>query len=600
MRYEWDFDGDGTYDLVTSDPADTNAVFTLPDPTSGVSDPATNITVTLRVTDDAPTPKQATASVVIQFGDSPFAPFAVPGGPYLGLTNLAVTVDGSGSYDLDNQPDMHAGITLYQWDFTLDGTGRQHGLPTATWSWDTQNLHHPPACTRRRALQQRREPDFGMGGGKRGDRGEPAAGGRVRGPYAGEEDAPISFSGAASSDPDPGQTIAVYAWDFNGDTIADVSSTTPDAQWTFDTPGVKTIGLRVQDSEGLWSEWATAQVTVAEVVYVTITTAASPTTGVGTVSDGATLRRGASFTATATVTDTERYVFGRWLFNGSTVSYANPYTFTAQNTGTLTAVFDLKRFTVSASVSPVGFGSVSGGGWWNYGITNTLTATPAAGCAFVEWRDQSTYAVVSTSPSYAFAVTDNRALVAIFSEVNSNHAITTETVPPGLAAVSGAGSWKNGETAQFVAPHMIVSGENRYLFQRYTRDGSYAAAINIWNWTLTRADPVSATVRAEYATYALNPRVIDVRRTLDTPVPITTNLVATLVFDRTMDPTVVPTVTYSNFNGSVIRTLPLAGGVWQRINRRPTVTVARPPRSRAARTAPTRWWPAARDPFDRS
>ena len=246
----------------------------------------------------------------------------------------------------------------------------------------------------------------------------------------------------------------------------------------------------------------------------------------------------------------------------------------------------------------MGFGSVSGGGWWNYGITNTLTATPAAGCAFVEWRDQSTYAVVSTSPSYAFAVTDNRALVAIFSEVNSNHAITTETVPPGLAAVSGAGSWKNGETAQFVAPHMIVSGENRYLFQRYTRDGSYAAAINIWNWTLTRADPVSATVRAEYATYALNPRVIDVRRTLDTPVPITTNLVATLVFDRTMDPTVVPTVTFSNFNGTVIRTLPLAGGVWQRINtttdsyRCPPASFARGEDGTYALVAA-----AARDPF---
>ena len=68
------------------------------------------------------------------------------------------------------------------------------------------------------------------------------------------------------------------------------------------------------------------------------------------MSDGGDASRGASFTATATVTDTERYVFGRWLFNGSTVSYANPYTFTAQNTGTLTAVFDLKRFTVSASV----------------------------------------------------------------------------------------------------------------------------------------------------------------------------------------------------------------------------------------------------------
>ncbi|MFA7053624.1 MAG: Ig-like domain-containing protein, partial [Kiritimatiellia bacterium] len=88
----------------------------------------------------------------------------------------------------------------------------------------------------------------------------------------------------------------------------------------------------------------------------------------------------------------------------------------------------------------------------------------------------------------------------------------------------------------------------------------------VWNWTLTRADPVNATVRAEYVAYALNPRVVDVRRTLDSPVPITTNLVATLVFDRTMDPAVVPEVTYSNLAGTVTRTLPLAGGIWQRVS----------------------------------
>ncbi|MBP7639111.1 MAG: hypothetical protein KBA18_14645, partial [Kiritimatiellae bacterium] len=234
VRYEWDFDGDGTFDFESADPADTNAVFTLPDPTPGVSDPATNITVTLRVTDDAASPKQATASVVIQIGDSPFAPFAVAGGPYLGLTNLAVTVDGSGSYDLDNQPNMHSGITEYQWDFTLDGTvDVASATPTATWSWATPGTY----AIRLRVL------DDGLFNGSVSLTSEwaeasvvivanrqPVAG--PGGPYAGEEDSPISFTGAASSDPDPGQTLVLYAWDFNGDTVADVSAATPDAQWT--------------------------------------------------------------------------------------------------------------------------------------------------------------------------------------------------------------------------------------------------------------------------------------------------------------------------------------------------------------------------------
>jgi glucose/arabinose dehydrogenase len=71
----------------------------------------------------------------------------------------------------------------------------------------------------------------------------------------------VSFDGRGSSDPDPGDTLS-YGWDLDGDGAFDDAST-PQAQWTYQTPGLVTVRLRVSDQLGE-TDTASVVITPAE------------------------------------------------------------------------------------------------------------------------------------------------------------------------------------------------------------------------------------------------------------------------------------------------------------------------------------------------
>jgi hypothetical protein len=71
-----------------------------------------------------------------------------------------------------------------------------------------------------------------------------------------------------------------------------------------------------------------------------------------------------------------------------------------------------QSFNVTASASPSNAGFISGAGGYAGGSTVTLTATANYGFDFANWTENGT--VVETLPTYSFAVTTNRALVANF------------------------------------------------------------------------------------------------------------------------------------------------------------------------------------------
>ena len=87
-----------------------------------------------------------------------------------------------------------------------------------------------------------------------------------------------------------------------------------------------------------------------------------------------------------------------------------------KNQITLNIVSDPNARMISASVSPLGTGLVSGAGIYSVGEVCTLTATPNFGCPFINWTENGE--VVSTDAEYSFVVTESRQLVANF-EVNN-------------------------------------------------------------------------------------------------------------------------------------------------------------------------------------
>src|SRR6185503_560823 len=79
-------------------------------------------------------------------------------------------------------------------------------------------------------------------------------------PTSGTAPLTVQFTGSASSDPDPGDTLT-YSWDLNGDgTYGD--STVANPSFTYPAAGSFTAALRVTDNHGLPSTPATVPITV--------------------------------------------------------------------------------------------------------------------------------------------------------------------------------------------------------------------------------------------------------------------------------------------------------------------------------------------------
>ncbi len=126
--YEWDFDYDGiSFDVDATGPVVTKTGGYVI--TNGTD--SQDFTVALRVTDDNVPARTSLDTAIVTVTNGNVAPVADPGGPYLGAVGEDVTLDGSGSYDENEQGGANPlwntakskwdEIELYQWD--LDGDG---------------------------------------------------------------------------------------------------------------------------------------------------------------------------------------------------------------------------------------------------------------------------------------------------------------------------------------------------------------------------------------------------------------------------------------------------------------------------------------------
>ncbi|HVM61327.1 MAG TPA: choice-of-anchor tandem repeat GloVer-containing protein [Verrucomicrobiae bacterium] len=125
---------------------------------------------------------------------------------------------------------------------------------------------------------------------------------------------------------------------------------------------------------------------------------------------------------------------------------------------------------ISTSSSPSVGGTTGGGGIYTNGSTATVTATPNACYAFVDWTENGS--AVSMATNYGFTVTTNRSLVANFSVVSSN-TITTISQPSGGGTTSGGGT--------------IPCGSN------VTVCATANACYNFVNWTDQNSNVVSTS-----------------------------------------------------------------------------------------------------------
>lgn len=236
VRYEWDLDGNGVYEVDAGNTPTIQRLF-------GTSGPRQ---VGLLVTDDSGAVDAASVNVVVE-NRPPVAAFSTFTGP--AIVGASTTIDAAASYDLDGA------LVDYEWDFDDDGVYEQHGAsPTASHVFPASGLY--PVGLRvtdnggaadvvdtKLTVLATQAPVAAVGAT----------------PQVTRPGVPVTFDPTGSTDPDLGGAIVSYGWDFDGDGTIDQTTTTGDpVTHTYSGFGQFTAQLTVTDEDG-----ATSVATVA-------------------------------------------------------------------------------------------------------------------------------------------------------------------------------------------------------------------------------------------------------------------------------------------------------------------------------------------------
>ncbi len=116
-------------------------------------------------------------------------------------------------------------------------------------------------------------------------------------------------------------------------------------------------------------------------IEYTVSATASPTAG-GTIQGAGTYQQGEQ--ATLTEKPNAGYSFEGWSGPGYTGTSPTA-SFMVNGNETEIATFQQQTFTLSVTANPSNDGTVTGNGTYDYGQTETITATPASGYTFAGW-----------------------------------------------------------------------------------------------------------------------------------------------------------------------------------------------------------------------
>jgi YD repeat-containing protein len=225
-KYEWDLDGNGTYETSTGATPTTSKTYAT----------AATPTIRLRVTDNAGATGLASQVLTVQ-NRLPTASFTAT--PSSVVSGSSISFNASASSDPDGT------ISKYEWDFDGNGTyDASTSSSTTTRAMATAgnfsvvlrvtDNNGGTATTTRAVTVTNRAPTASF----------------TATPNPVPTGTAVAFNGAASSDPDG--TIAKYEWDLDGNGSYETSTgATATTSKAFATSGSVTVGLRVTDNLGL-------------------------------------------------------------------------------------------------------------------------------------------------------------------------------------------------------------------------------------------------------------------------------------------------------------------------------------------------------------
>jgi hypothetical protein len=161
------------------------------------------------------------------------------------------------------------------------------------------------------------------------------------------------------------------------------------------------------------------------------------------------------------------YAFVNWTEGGTIVSSSALYSFPAAANRTLAANFQ-PTYQLTLTSSSTTMGTVAGAGTFIIGSSVTAMATAKPGYVFLNWTEASN--IVSTTPTYAFTLLNQRTLLANFA------AGFTVTTAPSFApggSVSGGGGYATGGVVT-----LLATPAAGYQFTGWSESGIVVSASN--------------------------------------------------------------------------------------------------------------------------
>lgn len=250
VKYEWDFEGDGTFEWSSVQSGNASHTYNSP----GV------FTATFRVTDNANQLVTDTAKVTIKTKNK--QPFAEAGPDKTGEVGVPVVFNGTG-IDLDGL------VTKCDWDFESDGVWDWTGVfGNTTHTFDVPGDFLATLRVSDNANPPANDTDICRVTVHPANQKPSANAGQPVATMAGD---PVVLAGKGT---DPDGVIALFEWDLDGDGRYDWSSaTTGTVSWKYWEAGTYTPRLRVTDSAPIpASDVSTTTVTVSSRNYPPVIT----------------------------------------------------------------------------------------------------------------------------------------------------------------------------------------------------------------------------------------------------------------------------------------------------------------------------------------
>jgi hypothetical protein len=134
----------------------------------------------------------------------------------------------------------------------------------------------------------------------------------------------------------------------------------------------------------------------------------------------------------------------------------------------------LTSVTISTSSFPTNGGTSNGGGTYQIGQSVTVTATANNCYTFTNWTENGN--IVSTSSNYNFTASNNRSLVANFTQITYN--INTSSNPSNGGTTSGGGNMNCGNSITVTA-----TANNCYTFTNWTENGNIVSTSSSYTFS---------------------------------------------------------------------------------------------------------------------